>query len=108
MQTEVRHMALDLIGASWRAWRDARPHRAFEPALGVSPLLVGAAICIAARGCIAWLPTARVELIVAAASVSAAISLVISWKRDANGIRSGVARAIVSATLCALGAFIDI
>lgn len=64
------------------------------------------AICIATRaGCIV-LPTARLELLLAAASASAALVLVDAWAGDASDLRRGGLRAISAALACAFGAWV--
>jgi hypothetical protein len=64
-----------------------------------------AATCIVARvGCI-WLPLARVEIGLAAASVAAAAILADAWLRDSEDLGSGGVRALAVAAACALGSW---
>jgi hypothetical protein len=97
-------MMLQFSDVHRRAVFDARvvSRRAHGWVLQRWPMFVCAVLGIAARAGSASVPMAGVELVLAAASVSATLVLVDAWARDADDIRRASARAIAAATWCAL------
>jgi hypothetical protein len=70
------------------------------------PMFVCAVLGVAARVDLVALRMARLELVMAAVSASAAFVLIDAWARDAGDIRGGGARAIFGALWCAFCAIV--
>lgn len=68
------------------------------------PVFACAGLGIAGRAGSSSLPQVRLEMVLAAASMSATLVLIDAWMRNADAIRSGCARAAAAVVWCAFAA----